>query len=174
MRVAMVLYGDEVSDLTNDELKVARHYDDAAFDLELERLPREHPVEFAITRRWLERIVKSEADVAEIVVGGGHYSEVLVRKRCFLQLVDVSGRLLEATASRLRNAGLEQQILGVHLESATRLESLQTESVDAALPLGPLYHLQSEAERRRAVAEAARILRPTGILFAAGINRLAY
>ena len=87
---------NEVSDPTNDELKVSCHCDDAAFDFELERLPREHPVEFAITRRWLERIVKSEADVAEIGVGR-HYLEILARKRCFLQLVDVSERLLEAT-----------------------------------------------------------------------------
>ena len=83
--------------------------------------------------------------------------------------MEVSERLL----LRQRSAGLEQQILGVHLESATRLESLQTESLDAVLLLGPLYHLRSEVEKH-AVAEATRILRPAGILFAAGIKWLAY
>ncbi len=42
------------------------------------------------------------------------------------------------------------------------------------LLLGPLYHLTTGEERRRAVVEAARILRPRGLVFAAGINRLTY
>ncbi|HXF28025.1 MAG TPA: hypothetical protein VN610_12150 [Bryobacteraceae bacterium] len=63
---------------------------------------------------------------------------------------------IAATESWRRSAGLEQQILGVHLELATRLESLQTESLDAVLLLGPPYHLRSEVETKRAVAEAAR------------------
>ena len=40
--------------------------------------------------------------------------------------------------------------------------------------LGPLYHLCSLEERRQALGEAQRILRPGGVIFAAGINRLAY
>ncbi len=45
---------------------------------------------------------------------------------------------------------------------------------DAVLMLGPLYHLCALEARRQAVAEAARILKAGGLLFAAGINRLAY
>jgi SAM-dependent methyltransferase len=51
---------------------------------------------------------------------------------------------------------------------------LPTASFDAALMLGPLYHLLALEERRRAVKEAARILKPGGVLLAAGINRLDY
>ena len=40
--------------------------------------------------------------------------------------------------------------------------------------LGPLYHLCDPEARRQAVSEAARILKPGGLLFAAGINRLSY
>jgi SAM-dependent methyltransferase len=40
--------------------------------------------------------------------------------------------------------------------------------------LGPLYHLCALQARRQAVTEAARILKPGGLLFAAGINRLTY
>jgi SAM-dependent methyltransferase len=42
------------------------------------------------------------------------------------------------------------------------------------LLLGPLYHLCALEARRQAVTEAARILKPGGLLFAAGINRLSY
>jgi SAM-dependent methyltransferase len=58
--------------------------------------------------------------------------------------------------------------------SATALSHLADACCDAALFLGPFYHLCDPADRRRAVQEAARVLKPGGLLFAAGINRLAY
>lgn len=42
---------------------------------------------------------------------------------------------------------------------------------DAALLLGPLYHLRSSADRRQAWQEAVRVLRPGGVLFAAALSR---
>ncbi|WP_245805107.1 methyltransferase domain-containing protein [Amycolatopsis australiensis] len=44
-------------------------------------------------------------------------------------------------------------------------------SADAVLLLGPLYHLVDVADRARALAEARRVLRPGGLLAAAGISR---
>lgn len=42
------------------------------------------------------------------------------------------------------------------------------ESFDAALLLGPLYHLQDRADRVRAVRETSRVLVPGGVVFAGG------
>ncbi|MEW6970342.1 class I SAM-dependent methyltransferase [Trueperella pyogenes] len=44
---------------------------------------------------------------------------------------------------------------------------------DAVLLLGPLYHLPSLTQRAQALSECARILRPGGLLFAAGLSRVA-
>jgi len=44
---------------------------------------------------------------------------------------------------------------------------------DAALLMGPLYHLTSEKDRLKALSEALRVLRPAGILIAVGISRFA-
>jgi SAM-dependent methyltransferase len=46
-------------------------------------------------------------------------------------------------------------------------------SVDAVLLLGPLYHLEHERDRLAALAEARRIVRPGGPVFAAAISRWA-
>jgi ubiquinone/menaquinone biosynthesis C-methylase UbiE len=46
-------------------------------------------------------------------------------------------------------------------------------TADAVLLLGPLYHLTESDERRLALGEARRVLRPGGLLFAAGISRFA-
>jgi ubiquinone/menaquinone biosynthesis C-methylase UbiE len=41
------------------------------------------------------------------------------------------------------------------------------------LLLGPLYHLVQAEARQAALAESARVLRPGGVLVAAGISRWA-
>ena len=153
---------------------VARYYDAAIFEDELVRLTRDCPAERAITTRWLDKLVPHAAAVAEIGVGGGVYSEHLARRGCRLHLQDVSARLLGNVVERLRAAGLGGCVAGAFRESATCLEILPSGAFDAVLLLGPLYHLCDLHARRQAVAEAARILKPGGLLFAAGINRLTY
>jgi SAM-dependent methyltransferase len=159
---------------SKEESKVARHYNEAAFEAEQVRLPQDCPVELAVTRRWLGRVAKAGDVAAEIGVGGGHYTEFLARAGCRLHLVDVSARLLDAVEEKLRQACLEDRIAGCHRLSGARLDGLPSESVDLALLMGPLYHLQSLTERQRSVQECARILKRGGTLFAAGINRLSY
>jgi SAM-dependent methyltransferase len=46
-------------------------------------------------------------------------------------------------------------------------------SADAAILLGPMYHLTERAERVAALREAARVVRPGGIVAAAVISRFA-
>jgi SAM-dependent methyltransferase len=46
-------------------------------------------------------------------------------------------------------------------------------AVDAVLLFGPLYHLSRRADRLRALAEANRIVRPGGPVFAAAVSRWA-
>ena len=46
-------------------------------------------------------------------------------------------------------------------------------SFDAALVLGPLYHLTDRADRLRALAEVRRVVRPGGLIFVAAISRFA-
>lgn len=54
-----------------------------------------------------------------------------------------------------------------------RALSAQDDSYDVVLLLGPLYHLIDAADRRTALAEARRAVRPGGLVAAAGINRYA-
>ena len=163
-----------MSQFSEEESNVARHYNGAIFHEELVRLPQECPVEMAVTQRWLRRVAKTGEVAAEIGVGGAHYTEFLARLGCRLHLVDISERLLDAAVERLRCAGLADHIAGRHHASGTRLQGLASESVDLVLLMGPLYHLRSLAERQRSVQESARILKRGGALFAAGINRLSY
>ncbi len=152
---------------------VGRHYD-KIFELEVSRLEKWSPVEYRITLRYLRRYLPDGVVVAEVGVGGGLYSEYMLRRGCTLHLVDVSEKLIEATTARLQEKGLFGRVASVTRASATDMTFLQDATVDAVLLLGPLYHLSTLEERKSAVAEAGRILKPGGLLFAAGINRLTY
>ena len=152
---------------------IVAHYE-AIFDIEAARLEQVAPVEHAITARHILKRVTPGSVVADVGVGVGHYAELVARFGCTLQLIDISERFLTATRDRLERAGLGASIRGTHLASAVRLASLGDDTCDAVLMLGPLYHLPTADARVHAVAEAARVLKPGGQLFAAGINRLAY
>ncbi|MBV8885026.1 MAG: class I SAM-dependent methyltransferase [Chroococcidiopsidaceae cyanobacterium CP_BM_RX_35] len=160
-------------DLDETLQDVAQHYNQNIFEYELVR-QQYSPVEFAITARWLSRVVPERATVVDIGVGGGYYAELLARRGCWLYLIDISQKLLEAIYTKLKAANLDKQVLEVQRASATRLAGLETAIADVVLLLGPLYHLCSLEARQIAVREASRILKPNGIVFAAGINRLAY
>ncbi len=160
-----------MSELDAQHERVGREYDCSS---EATRLEQDDPIEYAITARYLQRHVPDGATVADVGVGGGQYSLLLARRGCRLYLADVSQRLLDATATRLHAAGLADHILDVRRASATDLGHIPAGCCDAVLLLGPLYHLLTAEERRQAVGEAARLLRPGGLVFAAGINRLTY
>lgn len=159
-------------DATIDEVR--HHYNASSFDYEARRLSDESPVEYAMTLRYLDHWIAEGSVVADIGVGVGHYARHLTQRQCQIHLVDIAERLLNAATAQLTAAGLEHQIIGVTLASATDLRELADNTFDAVLMLGPLYHLCILEDRHRAVREAHRMLKPGGVLFAAGINRVAY
>jgi SAM-dependent methyltransferase len=66
----------------------------------------------------------------------------------------------------------EAPLASITLGDARSLSS-DDETLDAVLLLGPLYHLTAKEDRLRALSEAYRVLKPAGVLFAAGISRFA-
>jgi ubiquinone/menaquinone biosynthesis C-methylase UbiE len=163
-----------MTELSDQDAAVASHYDNVILDYELGRLSRDCPVEYASTIRYLATYVLPGSVVAEVGVGGGAYTQFLARRGCRLYLADVSQKLLATTTERLRVSGLSAQIVLARQASATGLEHIPDAACASVLLLGPLYHLCSTEDRERAVREAARVLEPNGMIFAAGINRLGY
>lgn len=168
-----------MSELKAHHAAVGHHYSQSGwetmgYDYEAVRPDRHSPVERAITERYLHQYIPDGATVADIGAGIGHYSEVLARRGCRVHVIDVARRLLDTAVERLTRRGLGDQIIDAHHASATDLAFLADGSCDAVLLLGPLYNLGDRAERQQAIAEAARVVRHGGLVFAAGINRLAF
>jgi SAM-dependent methyltransferase len=80
--------------------------------------------------------------------------------------------LMPLHVRQVQDAALGAPWLRSALGDARDLD-LDDASVDAVLLLGPLYHLRRRADRVRALAEARRVVRPGGLVFAAAISRWA-
>jgi ubiquinone/menaquinone biosynthesis C-methylase UbiE len=110
------------------------------------------------------------AEVFNVGGGTGAHAFPLAAQGYRVHLIDPIPLHLEQAHARAVASGLE--LSSMALGDARRLD-VPSGVADAALLLGPLYHLVERSDRLRALAEAHRILKPGGILFAAAISRFA-
>jgi len=146
---------------------VAKYYADAP---EESRLTEGAALlEAARTRELIQRLAPSPpAVVFDIGGGAGAYSFWLAELGYEVHLVDAAPRLI-AEAAR-RDSG--HTLASCRVGDARSLD-LPDEGADVVLMLGPLYHLTAGADRAKALAEAARVLKPGGWFFGAVISRWA-
>ena len=119
------------------------------------------------TQELLARFLPSPpAVVADVGGGAGIYAFWLAERGYEVHLVDpveLHIRQAREQPGRLASAALGD----------ARALPVADASADVVLFLGPLYHLLEARDRTAALAEAARVLRPGGLLAAAGISRFA-
>ena len=127
-------------------------------------------VELARTCEIVERhLPPAPAVVADVGGGPGRYSLWLAERGYTVHHRDLVALHLEQLAAAAADRGLT---VDSAIADARRLD-LPDASVDAVLLLGPIYHLPTRDDRVAALAEAARIVRPGGPVFAAAISRWA-
>ena len=116
----------------------------------------------------LRRLPAAPAVVADIGGGPGRYALWLASLGYQVEhrdLMPLHVRQLAQDADGI--AGLRTAV------GDARELDLADACADAVLLLGPLYHLRRRADRVRALAEARRVVRPGGPVFAAAISRWA-
>jgi ubiquinone/menaquinone biosynthesis C-methylase UbiE len=128
-------------------------------------------LEFARTLELIERCTPAPpAVILDIGGGPGAYATKLAARGYTVHLIDPMPVLVEE--ARNRSIKETAPLASSRVGDARRVD-WPSEAADIALLLGPLYHLPEAADRRLALSEAFRVLRPGGILFAAGISRFA-
>ncbi len=160
---------DEVTTYTDVASAITAYYD-RQVDREWYRLAR-HRVEYAVTLRALRDTLQPGSRVLDVGGGPGRYAVALASAGHDVTLLDLSPRLLE----RARDHAKERRVAlaGIVEGTATDLSRFDNASFDAALLLGPLYHLATAEDRFHALRECRRVLVPGGALLAAFITRFA-
>jgi S-adenosylmethionine-dependent methyltransferase len=137
--------------------------------------PADGAIEFAINSRAIARHLPAGARVLDIGGGPGRYAIWLAERGHHVVLADLSDDLLGIARRRLAAAHptVQQAIEDVVAADACDLSRWEDGSFDAAVCLGPFYHLPAAADRERAASELARVVRPGGVVFVAFMPRFA-
>ena len=128
-------------------------------------------LEFVRSMELVDRLLPAgPARLLDVGGGPGTYAAPLARRGYRVHLVDPV-RLHVAQARQAADSDPAAAFTAV-LGDARELPT-PDRSQDAVLLFGPLYHLTSAADRRRALREAWRVLRPGGRVLAMAISRFA-
>ena len=129
-------------------------------------------IEYVRTQRIIRRYLKRPpALVLDIGGAAGRYACWLAREGYEVHLVDPVPLHIQQ-AQMASAAQPKTPLASCTIGDARRLE-FDDEIADAVLLMGPLYHLVEASERRQALAEARRVLKPGGRVFAVGISKFA-
>lgn len=123
-------------------------------------------VEFLTHTRYIQAYLKPGARILDVGAGTGRYSIYWAERGysvCALELADAN---VEAFRHKL-HPGLDIQL---RQGNAIDLSVYADRSFDVVLMMGPLYHLHSEADRQRCIAEAKRVCKPEGVIFFAFLS----
>lgn len=149
---------------------VKRYYNQ--FD-EWGRLDRE-PLEYLIHLHHMQKNLPRSGRILDNGAGPGKYSMWLAEQGYRVTLTDLTPRLVELAEQKAIELNLEKQFDGFHVMDARHLGGLSDEQFDAALVLGPMYHLQSQDDRNRAIAELYRVTKQDGLIFVAFMSRTRF
>lgn len=116
----------------------------------------------------LRYLPKPPAVVMDIGGGAGIYAFWLAELGYTVHLIDLTPLHIEQAKAQATTHPLASAAVG-----DARHVNFPDASADAVLLFGPLYHLTERADRIQTLREAYRLLKPSGLLFAATISRFA-
>lgn len=147
--------------MSEAEKVIKDHY--SVYDEDARLVSKHGNVEFVTTMRYIEKYLKKGDRVLEIGVGTGRYSHAIAQKGYVVDAVELVERNIEVFKSRT----LPEEIISVVHGNAVNLTLFKDNTYDIALLLGPMYHLFTVEEQKKALKEALRVTKRGGVVFVA-------
>jgi len=126
-------------------------------------LSRHGKVEFLTSIRYIEKYLKPSDRILEIGAGTGRYSLALADKGNSVDAVELTEYNIRIFNSNIK----PEHKIKLYQGNVLDMNFIPDNSYDITLLLGPMYHLYTDADKRRALSETLRVTKPGGIIFAA-------
>jgi S-adenosylmethionine-dependent methyltransferase len=156
-----MIVGDDTSD-------IRQFYDDSA-EKEDGRLEH-HQLEREMTWRYLDKYLPRRGKIMEIGCATGAYTIPLAKRGYDVTALDFASKEVEVCKTKVKLEKLEGKVTCL-VADARDLSEVTVDDYDAALVMGPLYHLILEEDRRTAIQQACRHLKKGGLVFSIFISR---
>lgn len=132
-------------------------------DEESRLLSKHGKVEFLTTVKYIEKYLKDNMKIMEIGAATGRYSHYFAQKGFVVDAVE----LIEHNIEVFKAKTLPGENVRIKQGNALDLSEYPNNSYDITLLLGPMYHLYTFEEQKKALSEAIRITKPDGYIFIA-------
>lgn len=123
-------------------------------------------VEFYRSKEIISRYLKGQLKIYDIGGGIGKYAEWLAGMGHEVSLIELAPAAVEYAKEHMT---IPYEAFAGDARDIDKPDN----SADMVLLMGPLYHLLEKNERLRVLSEANRVLKPGGILIAAGISKFS-
>jgi ubiquinone/menaquinone biosynthesis C-methylase UbiE len=141
---------------------LTQYYEDYDEEGRLEKR-RWGQVEYITTMAYIKKYLQPGDRMLEIGAGTGRYSVTLAAEGYDVTAVE----LVEHNLDILKSKVTEDMHIQAMEGNALDLSMLADESFDVTLLLGPMYHLYNEADKKRAISEALRVTKKSGVVMVA-------
>lgn len=123
-------------------------------------------VEFLTTVRYIEQCLHPGARILDIGAGAGEYSCYFAAQGYAVDALELADANIQAFRRKLT----PEMPVCLRQGNALDLSTYADETYDVVLLMGPLYHLQQEADRLRCIENAKRVCKKDGKIFFAFIS----
>ena len=152
--------------MNKESIETVRQHYNADPDMEWRRLEHNY-FEFLLTTYMMDKYVRPGDSILDIGGGPGQYSIHYAKKGCSVTLAELSEGNVALARQKAAEAGVP---LPAYAVNCLELDKLGLGQFDHVFLMGPLYHLQEEADRVEAVNAALRHLKPGGKLYVSFIQ----
>ena len=133
------------------------------YDEEGRLLSRHGQVEYLTTMRYIGRYLQPGMRILEIGAATGRYSHALAQMGYKVDAVELVQHNIDIFNEKTKPG----EDVAIRQGDARDLSCFENDTFDMTLVLGPMYHLFTVEDQRKALSEAIRVTKPGGIICAA-------
>lgn len=126
-------------------------------------LSKHGQVEYLTTMRYIEKYLRPGMRILEVGAATGRYSHALAQKGYQVDAVE----LVQHNIDLFKKNTKPGENITIRQGDARDLACFEDDIFDMTLVLGPMYHLFTVDDQLRALAEALRVTKTGGIIYAA-------